>query len=248
MPQEIDIAISNQYPKIRKIEKSELEIFMINMIEKAHLHCGFTYKPELVLITIDDLIKSLLEFFGTLSLTDIENAFKRGLMLEYGNFSGLSNLTYLSWVKYYMVSDIRIKSLKAMAKIIKELEYKEPEYTQEQKDQIILDGVIKCFENFTKTGVLNDAGNVTYNYLEKIGVINLTNERKAEIRKIVEARMKQEAIDRKGSETIQQALLKYMETDKIKSECKREALKIQFKMMIEMEININDVLKSNNDE
>lgn len=239
---EVEIAICNEYPAIRCLSRDELESGIVDLIQMAHLNCGYKYNPELVLITLDSLIGNLLRFFSTLSLKDIENAFNRGLIKEYGEFTGLSNMTYLSWVKYYMVSDIRIKALKSKMRVIKHLEYKEPEYTQEQKDQIILDGVIKCFENFTKTGILYDAGNVTYNYLEKIGVINLTNERKAEIRKIVEARMEQEAIDRKGYETKQQALLKYMETDKIKSECKREALKIHFKMMVEMEMDIKDLL------
>jgi hypothetical protein len=240
--------MANQHPAIKTLNRSEVEAFMIDLIEKAHIHCGFKCNRELLLISIDELLNQLLEFFGTLSLPDLDNAFKRGLLQEYGAFVGLSNLTYLTWVKYYMVSDVRKKALKAAMKVVRELEYVEPVLTEDQKKAIVFEGVINCFENFRKLGVLNDAGNVTYNYLEKLGIINLTNERKAEIRKIVEARMKQEAIDNKGTMTIQQALIKALEVDKIKAECKREALKLHFQMMLEMEININEVLNTNTNE
>jgi Mg2+ and Co2+ transporter CorA len=118
----------------------------------------------------------------------------------------------------------------------------QPELSETEKTEIIKRGVIENFNVYKRGGLLLDAGNISYNFLKERGLITLTEAKKTEIIQNVKSKLRTEALQNKGSKTMQKAIDENVTTVAINIECKREALKEYFKNLVEMEIDINDLI------
>lgn len=245
---------------------------MIGLIARTYTSTGGSYKKnkDNVAVTVDELSTDLQKYLGTLSFSELELAFKNGWKKQttafsekekeehfqkYGktkdDFFGLNNATYFGWVNAYAHGESRLKAKKAISEAIKKANHV-PEISQEEKNKIIRHGCIQCFEDFKKTGKILDIGNVNYSYLFRLGLINHSPEVKKKMLTDVTERLKtQEKSKLHEREYIgQHSVIKYEieqievgKSTRLITEGKRESLKIYFKNLLEMEINLIDLIK-----
>jgi hypothetical protein len=182
--------------------------------------------------------------FQTFTLEEIKNAFNLGSL---GHFRTkpdevlfMSIEKVFSWFKAYKFGVKRDISKKIAEIEQKEEKAKEP--TQEEKEKIVLNGVLASFEAFKKTGEVKDYGNVTYDTLDKMALIPFTNQRKKEIYTQAERIFKASKID--DREFTKRLKEMSSETQNIiKAEAKILALSIFFKDLVEMEVELKDLIE-----
>jgi len=241
-----EIAVACSEPSIRNFAPNKFVNQMLILIGRTHLNCGFKFEEpqkEATNLTIDELCEDLKKYNGSLSFSEIELAFKNGYKKQYGDFFGLNNATYFQWVNAYAYAENRLRIKKLLLEA-KEKQNTKPEKSEAEIKEIIEGGIITAFEQFKKGGLIFDAGNVKYNYLVKIGLLNFTIDRKKEIFERVKERMKQDAIETKANnETIAKALSKIM-PENVVSQSRVESLKIYFMGLIDTGIEISDILEN----
>ena len=230
--------------KIKDLDENNLKSKMIQLIGQTYLNCGFKLDETQLIQTIDEFCDDLKKYHSQLSFEEIELAFKNGYKKIYGDFFGLSNATYFGWVSAYTFAESRLKVKKTILEA-KENENKPSKIlSKEEIYKIMKVSIVKSFEDFKRGATIFDAGNVKYNYLVDLGLIDFTKERKNDIMKMAEHRLRQEAIEMKQkNETIEKALSKIM-PQTIISESKKQALIEYYKELVEMEIEIEDEIKN----
>lgn len=242
-----EIVIAINHVKIKDYSLSDLINSLIVLIGKTHLSCGIDIRKdgrtEVINATIEELASDLQKYNSGLTFKEIEIAFKNGYKGTYGDFMGLNNKTYFHWINSYQYGESRCKVIK-MALNEKQMN---KELSEQEKEQILKNGALKCFENYKKSNQIQDFGNVTYNYLVKSGQINYTKE----IKDKIFAKAKQRLIYEKELELTKSISL--FEIKEIKdairnidssqslliSEAKKEALKQYFDNLVEMDLKLN---------
>lgn len=235
---EKEIALACQGEKIKDIDIRAITLFMIGLIGKTFLNTGgdFDKNKEMIDSTVDELAADLKKYNGTLTLPEIEIAFKNGWKKEYGEYFGLNNATYFGWVNAYTWNEKRLRAKKAIENAKESNKVAQPKLSEEEKEEILKKGALKMFADFKAGGSILDAGNITYNFLEAKGLINFSKERKVEILERTKEQMKADAISQKNrTESIDSVLKKVMVDEIIKANAKRNALTLFFSELIEME-------------
>lgn len=249
--EEKEIVVALLKPKLSEYGKDHLVTLIDSLIHKTHINCGFKVDKEIINQYIDELVSDLLTYHHLLSFQEIEIAFKNGWKGEYGDFMGLNNKTFLTWVTAYRFGVKRAHAKIAMQKA-KEIELSPTAISEKEKEQIIHDGALSCFNRFFETKILTDYGNITYNHLDKLGKIPFTKEvkddimAKCRVRLIEEEKMKKLSGENIGKFKTIDDFIKNLEEEKrhpkVVSESKREALKQYFIQLIEMDEQLNNLI------
>lgn len=219
---------------IGMMSENDLIKQLLIIIGKTHLYVSFKFDETQVSLTINELCSEFKKHFFWLTIKEIEIAFSNGYKKEYGEFFGLCNATYFAWVKAYNESEKRTNAKKAIENS-KLLMNPKPILTEEEKEEIVKNGIRKRFKDFKAGLEIEDYGNVAYNYLERMGKIKFTMERKIEIKERTIKEMKNKALfDTNRVEKIDNILEKVLTTEAIKCNSKKNALKEYFKDLIEM--------------
>lgn len=101
-----------QSPMFMNSTEVEMKEFILSQVSKAFLLRNFkTTEEDNALITIE-LIKEVNERFKGITFKEIEIAFKNGLRGEYGEYMGLSVITFSNWIKSFKISRNRIDMIK----------------------------------------------------------------------------------------------------------------------------------------
>jgi hypothetical protein len=162
-------------------DKNEVSLKIDEIINYTFAYKGQTPSSQREYEFMSTAIKEdvFLKFYSY-TIEDVENAFKLGVRGELGDYYGLNPKTFYSWLKDYKekVLDPTIskvyKSLPAPQKTTpnqKEID----EYSK----RLVCDVYMKlCKENVYE---FNDIGNLIYNFLERIGLINFSSKEKNDI-------------------------------------------------------------------
>lgn len=127
------------------------------------------------------------------------------------------------------------------------VEPKQIELSEQERETLNLTNALQCFQRYYDNEILVDWGNVNYDYLDRRGLINLTDERKWEIWKKAKNNLKSAAgiktmtqkTSRKLSEIIQSIDHK---DEGVKAEAKRIALREYFDFLIQTEQQLKDII------
>lgn len=240
---EKEIAIASSQVKVSHLDKNELKESLLKLVGKTHLDCGFKVDKETLSLTIDTLRDDLQKYNPTLSFQEIEIAFKNGWKKEYGDFFGLNNSTYFQWVNAYAWGEKRLRVKKTLLEA-KENQNKEAvKLSKTEQDKILKEACLKSFEDFKNEAILFDAGNVKYNYLVKIGVLNVSLERKKEFMTLAETNLKEIALETKQkTEPIEKCFAKIL-PQSLQSEAKKLALKDFFQGLIDNEFKLTEIIE-----
>lgn len=246
--EERECFLALQGKKIRDHSTIELEDELNKIIQTTFFNSGQKLSAEDAIPMLDSMIPDLKNYFNGMTIEEIKVAFKRGLMKEFGDYFGLNPVTFLNWLKNYMTSANR-SSVKTKLKT-----QEEKVLSDQEKEELNLKGVIRCWNDFKEKRIIYDFGNATYNYLERKGIINFNKQRKNEIKADVKKRLiESEAFRSEGSKSMKERRDFKGIIDRLKSEtgeqkdilifeCRREALKIYFSELLEMGEELETIL------
>ena len=247
---EKEIAVALQGTQIKYLSEEEFGLAMDALVHNTFLSCGIKYEEEVVDKTIDEFIGDTRKYFSTITVDEIKIAFSKGWKGEYGEFFGLNNKTYHQWLCGYMYGVKRANTKKAIQES-NENRNKKPELTENEKEAILREGAITKFNEFKTTGNFYDFGNITYNYLDRLGLIKFTVDVKklimneCRIRLLEEEKMKKTQQQYIGKHQAINDEIKKLEEGKstrLISESKREALKQYFIQLIEMDEELKNII------
>lgn len=212
-------------------------------IHKAIFNLGQQPKSlgEITLMN-NELVGEVKNFCKAFTLTEIVLACQNGAKEAYGQNFGINVATVMRWMMGLLNDMKRQSAKKLIADYSKPKEEKPKELTDAERKSLALE----AFEKFKKTGNYTDWGNVIFNYLERIEVLNFSNERKAEIKEIV----KQKEIERLSAPLSLEEKRKFDReildilngVEDLKSKCRKEALNIYFSELVELEMELSDLI------
>ncbi len=231
--------------KIKNLEENDFKSKMIKLIGQTYLNCGFKLDEPQLFQTIDELCIDLQKYNSTLSFEEIELAFKNGYKKMYGDFFGLSNATYFWWVNAYSFAETRLKVKKTIQMAKENENQPSKKLSQEETNKILKGATIKSFEDFKNGAPIFDAGNVKYNFLDSLGLINFTIEQKNDFMVLAKANLYDFGVNNKKPRETIKSVVEQILPQSIKSEAKRLALAEYYKNLIEMEVEIVDILEEN---
>ncbi len=233
--------------KIRHITESVAEKFR-TIIYSAVFTKGVYTTPKDAAAMAQILERDIRRKYPNLTLEEVSYAVEQGIRGEYGEYYGINNVSLLNFVKAYATSEERAKAVSNHN--LKQLPAKTTVSDQE-KINIIKTGIINKFHQFMKTGVLNDWGNPSYDFLAKAGYINYSEEQRSEFKKLAAKRLIAEETIRRSSLNydIRQDEIKAIEEFKnntkhkrIIAEGKRLALKDYFLSLINQGLSIENII------
>jgi len=212
---------------------------------------------ESVLITISESVYQLIfDKYKVLTINEFKLACLNGSLGDYGQYFGLNLKTVSDWLKGYNNDENKKKAMAEWNRLIGLVSI-QPK-TPEQKDAIIVDGLIHYFNEYKKAGLVqkfvlpvNSLCAVFYDNLKEKGLLIITKERKlemydkalAEYKADLEAKAKDRTVNFKTKDI--KPLLESIAGNNNKpfaNICKRMALLQYFDELIEMDTDIKDIL------
>lgn len=246
---ERQIVNARENVRVKEINAMDLKTKLSETISKAFFDCRYAVpQPMEFKIMVDGLYKDVSNCASTLTIEEINICFRNGCGKVYGEFTGLSNATFRNWLHKFIASPERQSAIK------KQQEFLTPPpkiLTEKEKDELLNKGVLALFEDFKKKGSVLDIGGISYDYLDKIGLLRLSKARKLEIKSEAQSKLEIEAERKKQSakgfvdlrDAIKQLdAIKDGSSDKIKFECKRIALNNYFKELVENGFDLKDLM------
>jgi len=191
---------------------------------------------------INELLRDVKFVGSTLTLSELVLMCQNGSKEAYGQNFGVNVSTINKWMMG-MIGDMKRQAAK---KSLYDASIPKEETPKEVSDQEWIRLSIEAFDKFKKSGVYEDWGNIIYLFLERKGLLNYSNERKAEIKEIVQNRELQRLSaplsmeEKRSFERLKDQLLSG--SMDLKGKCRREALLIYFAELAEMEISLEDLL------
>ena len=224
-------------------DDNEIKAALSRGINSAIFSMGHPSKgvPELTLMI--NMLLSDVKFLGsTLTLGELLLMCQNGSKEAYGQNFGVNVATVNKWMMG-MISDMKRQAAK---KSLYEASIPKEETLKEVSEEEFTRLSIEAFNKFKTTGVYEDWGNIIYLFLERKGLLNYSNERKAEILQIVKNReltrlsapLSME--EKRGFDRLKDQLLSG--SMDLKGKCRREALLIYFKELVEMDMSLEDLL------
>lgn len=176
-------------PMISGLEIKEALKLLIDLITNTQVNIGHVKRAddsEANLQIAENLLNLIKSKYQSLTVSELKLAVLNGSISEYGDYSTLSLKTFSDWIKGYL-NDINKKTaMSEWNKMIDMVQIRN--YSEEQKEQIIMDGCIHAFNDYKSNGLLNKIifpvdylCGIYYDYLKNKGLINFTSERKGQI-------------------------------------------------------------------
>lgn len=229
--------------RVMDCSDNEIKASLSIGINKAVFNMGHPAKDikDLTLM-INELLGDVKTFCQAFTLPELVLACQNGSKEAYGQNFGVNVASVMRWMMG-LLNDMKRQAAKKLL-----LDYSKPkeEQPKELTDKERSSLAIEAFEKFKKTGIYDDWGNVIFNYLERIQVLNFSNERKAEIKEIV----KKKEIERLSAPLNMEEKRKFDReildilngVEDLKSKCRKEALRVYFSELIELEFELADIL------
>jgi hypothetical protein len=116
--------------------------------------------------------------FPALTLNEVKIALGKGIRGDYGEYFGINVVSINKWLKAYMESSERAEAVREQRRPYLP---QRAEWTDAEKDACLAAAYDRCLTKYRKTGVIHDAGNAVYDWLDSKGKIRLTRELKGEL-------------------------------------------------------------------
>lgn len=149
------------------IAKSKL----MDIVSKTEFELG--YKPsdaKQMAMTCNLLLEEIKTEFKAVRIDELPIAFKKGARGEYGEFFGLSVVTFNKWLNGHQVSEQRREALKSLRDAEK-VEVKQPSKSEALK--MFLEMWVRRYTEYKKSGVIKfDTPFLDYRILWENGLIN----------------------------------------------------------------------------
>lgn len=178
--EEREIILATENTKIKYLNNKDFVLEMNNILLTTFFDSGQTKLNEddqtTLLMTVSH---DLLRDYGYITLDEIKIAYRKGVRKQYGEYFGLSPVTFYNWVVKYMSESrseaMRLKKV-AMGKLIEKNSQSLPP-TPEEWNKIMYKSCIELFERYKRNKLeeskewIYDIGNVHFKFLNDIGLI-----------------------------------------------------------------------------
>lgn len=185
--QEITIAkpIDHVLAQAPAFRDEKIEVFTIVQAAVAKAYADLNFKvPEQKdkEYIINELTDNIRKNYRTIRTKEIPVAFAKGVRGEYGEFMGLSIVTFEKFIQGYINSPYR----EELGKSLPLLSPPAREKVLTRQDRI--DFAKAAFDKFKFHDFYNDLGNIVYNFLDSEGMIPFTSKEKFEVMNLVRER------------------------------------------------------------
>ncbi len=234
------------------------------VIAKTLIDTGVKNIPEQqqVILNISETVYTLIcDKYKNLTINELRLACFNGSLEEYGKYFGVNLKTVSDWLKGYNNDENKKKAMHEWNKMIDLVTIKK--FNDQQKEEIILDGCIKCFEEYKTSGILKQLIKpcdsllaIFYDKLKEKQLLVFTKDVKLEIYDLAEKEYKETLEAAKKDRKIKfeqkdmDVLIQSMAENKNKpfaNICKRMSLLRYFDGLIEMDHNLKTLIYTQNE-
>jgi len=197
--------------------------------------------------------------FPNLSIEDVRVAFNRGSRRKYGDFFAMTITAVNIWLTKYE-EETKAEAMLQL-KFVKPKELPKAELTKEAEEALHKQWLHNIYDRFdaqVKTGEFTfyDFGNSLFDFLKKLGLLNLTEEQQAKLWDMAVAELKNEYHPKNGRNFGQRIDLKTIydnlkldevdkkERDLIVARAKKITIKVYFKKLIKNNQHIKEIIET----
>jgi len=157
---------ARNYGQISTLKRNELKEFCLSIITYSLNFEGLKSATDenILIAQTNFLMNEVLCDFKNLSKQEIEEAFKRGLKGEFGQYMGLNPKTYHLFLKSYSGLEERKAAIKAANELMEE---QTPEKTAEEKELILKTAALEYFEQYKRTKIFIGYWHCVLNHVTK---------------------------------------------------------------------------------
>lgn len=189
----IDSAL--QYAPIRDKSEKEIKTALFTIISRAYALRGTAIEKDDVRFISSELNRSICERFPFLTIQEIGIAIDKGVKKDYGEYYGLSVVTFLDWIRAYSKSDEYYEARRIRAdRALPEKVPPTPEEIEKQKR----DSLVWAFHFYQDKKFLIDYQNTCYRYLVDNGILKLSEDDKKQIVEEAKKDIVSREADRRG--------------------------------------------------
>lgn len=148
---------------------------VLAQVEKSIVHLGWKVPNDTDMeLLVNEITTSIRNDYKQLRTEEISMCFAKGIRGEYGDFMGMSIVTFEKFIIGYLNSQYRIN----LGKTLPRPEEKATPKELTRQDRI--DFALKAFQAFKEKGFYNDLGNIVYAFLDSEKLIPFTAKEKFE--------------------------------------------------------------------
>lgn len=187
----------NNFPKIKEFkDKNEVSAQIDALVNFTFAYKGHSPATEREYeFTTNALKEDIFLNFNNYTIEDVKLAFKLGVRGELGEYYGLNPKTFYDWLKSYKSKYIIPVTNNVITLIPKKEVPPPPKKDIDANNKIIICNVLQDFIK-TKQYTFNDFGNVMYEFLFRLGIINFSKDEKNEILSESRVQLKLELTER----------------------------------------------------
>lgn len=250
---ETAIVKASLYPAVCRVDTKIFFTDLTKIITKTIFDSGFKFEEEESANIISTVADDILRDFKHITIEEIKICFRKGVRKEYGDYFGLSVLTFYNWLRKY-TTEVRGKAIVKQREYEMEQEAKrtQKQYTDEEKAMISYNAILWVYNHWLEKNNLFDIDNSTYESLVKYDILKLSREQKNDIykrakQKLIKKRSAEKPTNFKSRKTIQEVISNIQSENKdgkwlIEKECKEIAL-IEFFVSIKKQGSIEKFKK-----
>lgn len=235
--------------RIAKFEPNELLKNLVSLINHCALISSQKIDDAFALVCAKELSEDIRKKHYSLSFSEIKHAFIEGVKGEYGEYYGLNVKSFSFFLRKYKESEER---LKVQNERIKMKQLPVPVLSEQEKEQIIINGILEKFEDCKKKGFVQDLGNIAYKYLGSKGLLNISRDYKDDVRCRAELQMIKDASEKliNTFNVFERNILKdiiedpAVKNDELQVLCMNIVLNDYFKGLIEKGIELKEILNN----
>ena len=247
-----------QAPIISQMPLGEAIQFIFDTIEKTLVNLAWPKvagEEDVIINTSENLFKLICDKYINLTTEELKLACLNGSLENYGKYIGLGLKTLSDWLKGYSNDELKKKAMSEWNKMIDLVQIRN--YSDVQKEQIIIDGCLHFFKEYKLSGMLKEIVipvdslcAIFYDKLKEKNLLVFTTERKVEIftkaekqyKQQVEVNYKKRLIKKDGFEHLMNSMANNSNKP-FSNLCKKLALIEYFNDLIEMEQDLDTLLK-----
>lgn len=116
-------------------------------------------------------------YFPNITIREVANAVNRGIRRQYGDYFGFNSISVHFFMDSYLKDEDRTAALAKQERFRISNEVNEVPPVEKQRE-LILHGFRNCYQIYLSTGRVTDFGNMNYDLLDRVGLINFSNREK----------------------------------------------------------------------
>lgn len=151
----------------------------------------------------------LMLYFPTITIHEVEQAIKRGIRREYGEYFGFNVIAVHTFVEKYLNSEARTEALRRQNVFLASLE-ETVAPDREKQWKLFKEGLLSCYEIYKTKRQIIDFGCINYEFLVKAGQIQLSADEK---RRIYQQAVEQIKIEQAQEQTSVKNIFSYIKNN-----------------------------------